>query len=242
MPSTVTAVPRVAPAVSSVAPPLSAPVRPGPAPRGAELTGRLLAGDEGAFGELVVGWGPGLLRLAGRYLSSRASAEDVVQETWIAVLSGLTGFEGRSSLRTWVFRVLINTAKTRARQEGRTVLVSELYDDRPGPAAARGGVRPADDGAARCWTSAAAPAPWHDAPEPAALAAEARRALCDALLRLPERQRSIVTLRDVCGYTSKEICELLELSPVNQRVLLHRARAALRDGLDWYYAERRGQS
>ena len=85
----------------------------------------------------------------------------------------------------------------------------------------------------------AAPIPWHDAPEPATLAAEARRALCAALLRLPERQRSVVTLRDVCGYTNQEISGLLELSPVNQRVLLHRARAALRDDLDSYYAERR---
>lgn len=242
MPSTVTAVPRVAPAVSTVARPLAAPARPGLPPRDAELTGRLMVGDEDAFRELVAGWGPGLMRLAGCYLSSRASAEEAVQETWIAVLSGLTGFEGRSSLRTWVSRVLINMAKARARQEGRAVPVSELYGDRFGTAAPRGGGRPADDTAARCWTSMAAPAPWYDAPEPAALAAETRRALCDALLRLPERQRIVVTLRDIYGYTSKEICELLDLSPVNQRVLLHRARAALRIGLDWYYAERGGKS
>ena len=241
MPSRVTGTPRVAPAVSSAVPQLAAPARQGPPPRDAELTGRLLARDEDTFREVVAGWGPGLLRLAGGYLSSRASAEEVVQETWIAVLSGLTGFQGRSSLRTWVSRVLINTAKARARQEGRTVPVSELYDH-CGPAAPRGGIRPADDAAARYWTSVPAPALWHDAPEPAALAAETRRVLCDALLRLPERQRSVVTLRDACGYTSEEICQLLDLSPVNQRVLLHRARAALCDGLDWYYAERRGQS
>jgi RNA polymerase sigma-70 factor (ECF subfamily) len=207
--------------------------------RDAELVGRLLAGDEDTFREVVAGWGPGLLRLARYYLSSRASAEEVVQETWMAVLSGLTGFQGRSSLRTWVFRVLINTAKTRAQQEVRTVPISGLDDDRFGVPAARSGFRHADETAAGCWTSVAAPVPWHDAPEPAMLAAEARRALCDALLKLPERQRNVVTLRDVHGFTNEEICELLDLSPVNQRVLLHRARAALRDALDSYYAERR---
>lgn len=232
-----TAAPRMAPASSSVVPEPAAPAQQGLAPRDAELVGRLLAGDEDSFREMVAGWGPGLLRVAGCYLSSRASAEEVVQETWIAVLSGLTGFQGRSSLRTWVFRVLINTAKARARQEVRTVPVPGLGDDCHGPPAP-GAFRHADDAAAGGWTSVAASSPWHDAPEPAVLAGEAWRALDDALLRLPERQRSVVMLRDVRGYTGKEICDLMELSPVNQRVLLHRARAAPRDGLDSHYAER----
>jgi RNA polymerase sigma-70 factor (ECF subfamily) len=238
MHSRVTAVP-LAPAVNSGAPKLAAPTPQGLPLRDAELVGRLLAGDEDTFREVVAGWGPGLLRLARYYLSSRASAEEVVQETWMAVLSGLAGFQGRSSLRTWVFRVLINTAKARAQQEVRTVPMSGLDDDRFGLPAARSGFRHADEAAAGSWTSVAAPVPWHDAPEPATLAAEARRALCDALLELPERQRNVVTLRDVHGFTNEEICELLNLSPVNQRVLLHRARTALRDVLNSYYAERR---
>ena len=130
MHSRVTGTPRVAPAVSSAVPQLAAPARQGPPPRDAELTGRLLARDEDTFREVVAGWGPGLLRLAGGYLSSRASAEEVVQETWIAVLSGLTGFQGRSSLRTWVSRVL-HRARGAARWPGfvlRRAQRSELID------------------------------------------------------------------------------------------------------------------
>jgi RNA polymerase sigma-70 factor (ECF subfamily) len=229
-----TAAPRGAPAVGS-----------GPAGshglplRDAELVGQLLARNEGTFREVVASWGPGLLRMAGNYLSSHASAEEVVQETWMAVLGGLAGFQGRSSLRTWVFRVLINTAKARAQQEGRTVPVAELDDDRFGRPAPRGGFRRGDKADSGCWISVAAPAPWHDAPEPATLAAEAQEALRAALLRLPERQLSVVTLRDIHGFTNAEICELLDLSAANQRVLLHRARTALRDALNSYYAERK---
>jgi RNA polymerase sigma-70 factor (ECF subfamily) len=156
----------------------------------------------------------------------------------MALLSGLTGFQGRSSLRTWVFRVLINTAKARAQQEVRMVPVPGLEGERFGLPAARSGFRHADEAVRGCWTSVAAPAPWYDAPEPATLAAEARDALRGALLRLPERQRNVVALRDIHGFTSAEICELLDLSRVNQRVLLHRARTALRDALNSYYAER----
>jgi RNA polymerase sigma-70 factor, ECF subfamily len=208
----------------------------------AQLISRLLAGDEDAFRAVVAAWGPGLLHVAGYYISSRASAEEAVQDTWIAVLSGLAGFQGRSSLKTWVFRVLINTAKARALREARTVPVP-VADEDPQGAAAPGTVRrPADEQAAGRWTSVAAPGAWHEAPEPAALAAEARRALVDALVRLPHRQRSVVALRDVYGYTSAETCDLLGLSPANQRVLLHRGRAALRDALGWYYAEPRART
>ena len=231
-----TTAPRVEPAVNSGASHVAVPS--GSPRRDAELVGRLLAGDEDTFREVVAGWGPGLLRLAGYYLSSRASAEEVVQETWMALLSGLTGFQGRSSLRTWVFRVLINTAKARAQQEVRMVPVPGLEGERFGLPAARSGFRHADEAVRGCWTSVAAPAPWYDAPEPATLAAEARDALRGALLRLPERQRNVVALRDIHGFTSAEICELLDLSRVNQRVLLHRARTALRDALNSYYAER----
>jgi RNA polymerase sigma-70 factor (ECF subfamily) len=204
----------------------------------AQLVVRLLAGDEDAYRAVVAEWGPGLLRTARSYLSSRASAEEAVQETWIAVLSGLGGFQGRSSLKTWVFRVLINTAKSRAVKDARTVPLSALEDGRPDPAA-RGVLRRAEEAASRGWISVAAPAGWQHAPEHALLATEAQRALARALLRLPPRQRTVVTLRDVYGYTSSETCDLLELTPVAQRVLLHRGRVALRGGLGSYYAERR---
>lgn len=207
--------------------------------RDAPLVRRLLAGDEDAFRAVVVAWGPSLLRTAEYYLSSRSSAEEAVQETWTAVLSGLAGFQGRSSLKTWVFKVLINTAKTRAMKEARTMPLSDLDDERRGRAAGGTGFRGANGPAAEGWISVAAPAPWQAEPEPAALAVEARRAIADALLRLPHRQRVVVTLRDVHGYSSAEICDLLELTTTNQRVLLHRARAALRDDLDPYYSERR---
>jgi RNA polymerase sigma-70 factor, ECF subfamily len=206
----------------------------------AQLRNRLLAGDEDAFRRVVAAWGPGMLHVAGSYISSRASAEEAVQDAWIAVLSGLAGFQGRSSLRTWAFRVLINTAKARALREARTVPVPVAdADGAPAPGAGR---HPRDAQAAGRWTSVAAPHAWHEAPEPAALAAEARRALVEALVKLPHRQRSVVTLRDVYGYTSAEACDLLDLSPANQRVLLHRGRAALRDGLGSYYAEFRAST
>ena len=226
------AVPEPVAAAGQAAPPLS----------DAQLTVRLLASDEDAFRSVVADWGPGLLRIAGYHLSSRASAEEVVQETWIAVLGGLAGFQGRSSLRTWVCRVLINTAKARARQEARTVPVAALAGEWQGATVPSGAFRRGGQPDAGRWTSVAAPASWHDTPEPAALAAEARRALADALLKLPERQRAVVMLRDVHGYLGEEVCELLELSPANQRVLLHRGRAALRSGLDAYYAERRART
>lgn len=202
----------------------------------ADLVVRLLAGDEDAFRTIVAEWGPGLLRTARYYLPWGAAAEEAVQETWTAVLSGLDGFQGRSSLKTWVFRVLVNQARSRAVREARMIPWSALGDGWPGMAAP--GRPGAGETAAEGWISVAH-VPWHGAPEPAALAREARQILTAALLRLPDRQRAVVMLRDVYGYTGAEICDLLQLTPVNQRVLLHRGRAALRDGINWYYLERR---
>lgn len=199
---------------------------------------RLLAGDEDAYRAVVAEWGPSLLRTACNYLSSRASAEEAVQETWIAVLSGLDGFQGRSSLKTWVFRVLINTAKSRAVRDARTVPLSALDDERVDLVAPGRVLHRADEAAWGGWISVAAPMPWQNAPEPALLATEAQRALARALHKLPRRQRAVVTLRDIYGLTSAEACDLLELTPAAQRVLLHRGRAALRGCLDSYYAER----
>lgn len=197
---------------------------------------RLMAGDEDAYRAVVAEWGPSLLRAARAYLSSRAAAEEAVQETWIAVLSGLEGFQGRSSLKTWVFRVLINIARSRAVNEARTVPLSALQGQQD-PAAPGSVLHHVDAAAPRRWISVAAPVPWRSAPEAALLAAEGQHALACALLAVPRRQRAVVTLRDIYGCTSSETCELLELTQVAQRVLLHRGRAALRAGLGSYYAD-----
>jgi len=198
---------------------------------------RLMAGDEDAYRAVVAEWGPSLLRAARTYLSSRAAAEEAVQETWIAVLSGLEGFQGRSSLKTWVFGVLINIARSRAVNEARTVPLSALQGQQQDPAAPGSVLHHMDAAAPRRWISVAAPVPWRSAPEAALLAAEGQHALACALLAVPRRQRAVVTLRDVYGCTSSETCELLELTQVAQRVLLHRGRAALRAGLGSYYAD-----
>lgn len=202
----------------------------------AQLVVRLLAGDEDAYRTVVAEWGPSLLRVARNYLPSHALAEDAVQETWLAVLSGLGGFQGRSSLKTWVFGVLINTAKTQAARDTRTVPLSALTDGPLDPAAGGAGQRGASEAAAGTWTSVGS-VPWQSAPEAALLVREAHRVFAFALLRVPPRQRAVVALRDFHGCTNAEICDLLELTPAAQRVLLHRGRVALREGLGSYVRE-----
>jgi RNA polymerase sigma-70 factor (ECF subfamily) len=183
-----------------------------------ELLRRLRAGDERAFDELVRAWHPLLVRLARRFVSSDAIAEEVAQEAWLGLLTGLERFEQRSSLRTWVVRIVVNRAISRGVREGRSVPESAL-EDRPVPAAEA-------FTAAGAW-AAPPPAPPHDRAEQA----EARAALLAALDGLPERQRAAVLLRDVAGLSGEEVAEALELSPGNVRVLLHRGRGHLRDAL-----------
>jgi len=209
--------------------------------REAELVGRLRAGDRVAFTEVVDAWTPVLLRVALLHVSTRASAEEVVQDTWLAVIQGLDGFEGRSSLRTWVFRILENRARTRGVREARAVPWSSAFGE-DGAGAADGGptvdparFRGADDRWPRHWTAAGLPTPWEPQPEDAAVAAEIRRELGAALAELPLRQRAVVELRDVHGLSSDEVCERLGLSPGNQRILLHRGRARLRARLEQVY-------
>lgn len=183
---------------------------------------RLRAGDEAAFAEIVRAWSPAMLRVARAHVRTHASAEEVVQEAWLGVLRSLPGFEGRATLRTWVFRILVHTARRRGRVEAR-VTVSGPTVDPPR-------FRDADDEYPGHWRDDAAPAEW--GPEPAALAAEFREVLARALAGLPERQRAVVELRDVHGLDGDEVCELLHLTPANQRVLLHRGRARLRAVLE----------
>lgn len=210
-----------------------------PEPRPAvddDLLRRLRAGDERAFADVVQDWSPVMLRVARFHVSTEASAEEIVQETWMAVVRGLGAFEGRSSLRTWVFRILTNLAKTRGVREARTVPMSSLGPEttEDGPSVDPDRFRPADDDWPGHWTSAGAPSSW-PTPESSALGAEARARVADALTYLPERQRLVVTLRDVHGLDSDEVCTILSISPANQRVLLHRGRSHVRGQLESYY-------
>jgi RNA polymerase sigma-70 factor, ECF subfamily len=199
----------------------------------------LKARDEATFAELLNSWSRSMLRVARTFVSSDATAEEVVQDTWLAVIQGIDGFEGRSSLRTWVYRILVNTAKKRGMRESRSIPFSSLAptDDDRGPAVDPSLFRGADDEYAGGWKER--PRPWPTA-EDSVLAGEVRAQVADAVQSLPDRQRLVITLRDVLGHTSDEVCEMLEISAANQRVLLHRARAAVRALLADYVADHGG--
>ncbi|GAA2888559.1 sigma-70 family RNA polymerase sigma factor [Nonomuraea rubra] len=184
----------------------------------------LRAGDEAMFAALLDTWSRGMLRVARSYVSTDHSAEEVVQDTWLAVVDGIDGFEGRASIKTWVFRILVNTAKKRGVRESRTLPWSAFEQD-GGPFRDFGAARGGQADLAAAWPT----------PEGEALAAEVRALIAEALGRLPPRQRVVITLRDVEGCTSDEVCEILEISAANQRVLLHRARTAVRGWLADYY-------
>ena len=200
------------------------------------LLERLRAGDADAFAEIVNGWSPLMLHLARTYVSTEASAQEVVQDTWLAVIRGLGGFEGRSSVRTWVLRILANLGKTRGAREARTLPLSSLDPGEPDePAVDPDRFRGSGDRWPRHWTPVGSPQRWEPSPEDASVASEIRGRLASALAELPERQRTVVSLRDVHGLSAVEVCSLLGLSPVNQRVLLHRGRSRLRGRLENYY-------
>jgi RNA polymerase sigma-70 factor (ECF subfamily) len=186
---------------------------------------RLRAGESAAFTELVGRHGGALLRLATTFLKDRSVAEEVVQDTWLAALDGLDAFEGRSSLRTWLFSILANRARNRAVREGRTVPWSALGDGDGGAA-----VDPARFHPDGHWLETHARWSEED-PERLVSGAQTRAAIERAIAALPEAQRTVVTLRDVEGLEAEEICNLLGLSLTNQRVLLHRARTRLRQAL-----------
>jgi RNA polymerase sigma-70 factor, ECF subfamily len=193
----------------------------------------LKAGDERAFATLLDEYSSSLLRVAMTYVSSKAVAEEVVQETWLGVIRGIDGFEGRSSLKTWIFRILSNTASSRGARERRTVPFSSLGPaDDDGPSVDADRFFPPDH--ARYpdhW--AIGPTAW-ETPEQGLLAGETHELILRAIDGLPESQRAVVTLRDVEGWPAEEVCEALQLSEGNQRVLLHRARTKVRAALESY--------
>ena len=201
-------------------------------PPDAELVARLRARDDAAFGLLLDAWSGGMARVARSIVSTHASADEVVQDAWLAVIQGVSKFEGRSSLKTWVYRILVNTAKRRALREGRQISWSPVAgeDDTPTVDPARFG-GPGDRFPGH-WV--AFPAPW-PSPEQDMLAGEVLARVEAALAELPERQRVVITLRDVEGYSSDEVSSILEISAANQRVLLHRARAFVRGKLEEYF-------
>jgi RNA polymerase sigma-70 factor (ECF subfamily) len=178
---------------------------------------------------LVDKYGPSLLRVAQLYVSSRAVAEEVVQETWLAVVTGLERFEERSSLKTWLFRILTNKAKTRGQREARTLPFSSF--------AADGDEEDTAVDADRFDRGGHWSAPPRGVPEERLLAAEARARIEQAIAALPPNQRAVVTLRDVEGLSAEEACSVLGLSETNQRVLLHRARAKVRAAFEQYLEE-----
>ena len=187
------------------------------------LLRRLRAGDEEAFDALVARHDAALRRVARTFVRTSSAADDVVQETWLGVIHGLDGFEGRSSLRTWIFSILANRARTRAARDARSVPFSAIEDeDRPA-------VEPAAFSADGRWTSA--PPRLDYDPETQLLSAELRERLLDVVEELPPAQRSVITLRDLLGIPAEDVCVLLELSEGNQRVLLHRARSRVRTAL-----------
>lgn len=198
------------------------------------IVARLRAGDEAAFAMVLDAWTRGMMRTARTYVATHDSAEDVVQDTWLAVIRGIHRFEGRSSLRTWVYRILINTAKTRGRKDSRAVPVEGGLLDDASPTVDPARFRGHDDPYPGHWTEF--PAPW-PSPESEVESREVRRRIEQIVAGLPERQRIVITLRDVEGYAPEEVCGILAISPANQRVLLHRARTAVRARLAGYFAE-----
>jgi RNA polymerase sigma-70 factor (ECF subfamily) len=205
------------------------------------LLAALRAGHDQTFRELARSWSPSMLRVARRHVPSHAVAEDVVQETWVAVLRGIDRFEGRSSLRTWVFRILVNQAKTRGAAERRTVPFSSAFPDEEELHESTIPARRTAPDDEPSWPLnqvsrwVRPPARWElDGPEAALLAQETRLRLRAALAALPPRQRQVVSLRDVQGLTGADVARELDLTEGNQRVLLHRGRGTLRAAIGEY--------
>ena len=201
-----------------------------------ELVEALRRGEEEAFALLLSRYQNPMLRIARIYVASHAVAEEVVQEAWLGLLQGLNRFEGRSSLKTWLFRILTNRAKTRGEREGRSIPFSALEDrsdESYEPSVEPERFLPPDHAK---WPGhwALPPRSWDDVPESRLLAHEAREQIATAIDALPASQRVVISLRDIEGWAAGEVCELLGITETNQRVLLHRARSSVRRVLEQY--------
>jgi RNA polymerase sigma-70 factor (ECF subfamily) len=220
---------------------------PGPAlPADDVVVEALRCGDEDMFAALLTAWSPGMLQVARAYVADEHAAEDVVQDAWVGVLRGIDKFEARSALRTWVYRIVINRAKTRGVNDARTVPMTSLttakedFDPTVDPGGPLGGPRGGSRGADEAVALPRTPVAW-PSPEGEILALEVHQHIERALDSLPLRQRVVITLRDMQGYSSDEVCAILEITAANQRVLLHRARASLRGTLDRYLSAPSGK-
>ena len=202
--------------------------------RDADVVAALIAGDEKLFARLVDEWSSAMLRVAQVHVSNREAAEDVVQDAWMAALRGLNGFEGRASLRTWVIGIVINVARRHGARDHRNIPDPSLsMEPTVDPERFQGHGERYPGG----WRQF--PSPW-PTPEDTAVSQEVLTQIYVALSKLPERQRAVIELRDVQGYDGQEVADILDLSPGNQRILLHRARAGIRRELEVYFAGRPG--
>jgi RNA polymerase sigma-70 factor, ECF subfamily len=206
-----------------------------PQEQDAALVAALGRGDADAFATLVDRHSPAMIRVAMAYVPTRAAAEEAVQETWVAVMRGIDAFEGRSSLKTWIFRILTNVAMRLGARERRSVPFSALAEaENTGePSVDPGRFLPADHALfPGHW--AIMPTRW-PTPEEGLLAGETRNVIAAAIATLPAAQRTVIALRDVDGWSSGEVCDALEISAGNQRILLHRARSRVRNAIEDYY-------
>ena len=201
----------------------------------ADIVAALRRGDEEVFATLVSEYSSSLLRLAQDFVPSRSVAEEVVQDTWLALLNGIDRFESRSSLKTWLFRILVYKAKARGAREAKTVPFSSIVVDRTERAIPEDRFRGNDNPWAGHWASP--PIAVGSVPEQRILARELRDRIAAALEALPDIQRIVVKLRDVAGWEASEVCSELGLTDANQRVLLHRGRAKVRAALELYLEE-----
>ncbi len=204
-----------------------------------ELVAALKRRDEMAFVTLLQRYQGQLLRLALVYCRTTELAEEVVQDTWLGVIQGIDRFEGRSSFKTWLFQILVNRARTRAVREGRMLSFSSLAEEaetQSEPAVPADRFRALDDPWPNNW--AVPPHSWGESPEALLLGAETMELVQRAIAQLPPAQVQVITLRDVEGWSSEEVCNVLEISETNQRVLLHRARSRVRAALEAHFEER----
>ncbi|MFN0096514.1 MAG: RNA polymerase sigma factor [Dehalococcoidia bacterium] len=196
-----------------------------------ELISRLKAGDEAAFAALIDLHHGALVRLARSFVPTREAAEDAAQETWMAVLTGLDRFEGRSTLKAWIFGILANQARVRLRKDARTVPFSSFTSEVDGDEPAVGPERFLAGGPwAGHWVSA--PESWDEQPETRVLSAETMAVVGAAIEALPPAQRAAILMRDVHGLDAEAVCNVLGVSDTNQRVLLHRARSKVRQAVE----------